>query len=110
MSCSERSFQPDDQSPPKGMADRVQARSEDSGRRVNELMYSNADLRTTINVVPELAWCNRPDGSVEFTNSRWYDYTGLPLQNAHGSGWQETVHPEDMLGLIEKWNTLRSRC
>jgi formate hydrogenlyase transcriptional activator len=44
------------------MADRVQARSEDSGRRVNELMYSNADLRTTINVVPELAWCNRPDG------------------------------------------------
>ena len=51
--------------------------------RVNELINSNADLRATIDIVPELAWCNRPDGSIEFTNRRWHDYTGQSSQEAH---------------------------
>src|SRR5580658_6020160 len=122
MSCSERSFQPDDQSPPKGMADRVQVRSEDSGRRVNELMYSNADLRTTINVVPALAseanlrqvidtlptliWCTRPDGSTEFLNKRWHDYTGCSPEESRVHGWRPTVHPEDLPRVVAKGQEL----
>jgi hypothetical protein len=37
----------------------------------------------------------------------WYDYTGLSSQEAHGSGWKAAIHPEDLLGLIEKWDALR---
>ena len=33
-------------------------------------------LRLTIDTIPVLAWCNRPDGSNEFLNQRWLDYTG----------------------------------
>ena len=85
----------------------VTAPSEDLKRGVNELMGSDADLRAMMDVVPELAWCNRPDGSIEFTNRRWDDYTGLSSQEAHGSGWKAAIHPEDLLELIEKWDALR---
>jgi PAS domain S-box-containing protein len=85
----------------------VQAPSEDLEKGVNELRKSDADLRATIDFVPELAWCNRADGCIEFTNRRWHDYTGLSSQEAHGSGWKAAIHPEDLVGLIEKWDALR---
>src|SRR6185436_15606778 len=31
-------------------------------------------LRLTIDTIPVLAWCTRPDGSTEFLNQRWLDY------------------------------------
>jgi hypothetical protein len=43
------------------MADLVQAPSEDLEKGVSELIGSDAPmLRAIIDVVPELAWCNRP--------------------------------------------------
>jgi hypothetical protein len=35
--------------------------------------------------IPVLAWCNRPDGSNEFLNKRWQDYTGLSQEEAEDS-------------------------
>ncbi len=32
-----------------------------------------------IDAVPAMAWSSLPDGSVEFLNRRWLDYTGAPL-------------------------------
>jgi PAS domain-containing protein len=32
--------------------------------------------------IPTLAWSARPDGSVEFLNRRWLDYTGLSAEEA----------------------------
>ena len=29
-----------------------------------------------------------PDGSKEYLNKRWYDYTGLPMEEAKGWGWK----------------------
>jgi PAS domain S-box-containing protein len=86
----------------------VQATSENWEKQVNELMSSDADLRAMIDVVPEPAWCNRADGSIEFTNRRWCDYTGLSSHEAHCSGWKAAIHPEDLLGSIEKWDAPRN--
>jgi PAS domain S-box-containing protein len=44
-----------------------------------------------------------PDGSNEFLNQRWHDYTGLSPQEAHGWGWKVTIHPEDLGKLLDKW-------
>jgi PAS domain S-box-containing protein len=89
------------------MVDPMQAPSEDLEKAVSELMNSDADLRAMIDAVPELAWCNRPDGSIEFINHRWQEYTGLSSQEAHCSGWKTAIHPEDLRALIEKWDALR---
>jgi len=39
-------------------------------------------LRLTIDTIPVLAWCSRPDGWNEFLNRRWLDYTGLTIEAA----------------------------
>ena len=63
-------------------------------------------LRLTIDTIPGLAWCSRPDGSNEFLNQRWLDYTGLTIEEARGSGWQVAIHPDDLPQLLDVWQGL----
>jgi PAS domain-containing protein len=35
-----------------------------------------------VDAIPTLAWSARPDGSAEFLNRRWLDYTGLFAEEA----------------------------
>ena len=53
-------------------------------------------LRRIIDTIPALAWCARPDGSIEFLNKRWLDYTGLSPAEASGFGYQAAFHPDDL--------------
>ena len=85
----------------------MQAHSGDLEKGINGAINSDLDLRAMINVVSELAWCNRPDGSIEFANRRWHDYTGLSPQGEHFSDWKTAIHREDLRGLLEKWHALR---
>ena len=43
---------------------------------------SDGPVRTIIDHIPILAWTARPDGSVEFVNRQWLDYTGLSEDGA----------------------------
>src|SRR5882724_5564148 len=63
-------------------------------------------LRLTIDTIPVLAWCSRPDGSNEFLNQRWLDYTGLTIEEARGRGWQVAIHPDDLSQLLDVWRGL----
>ena len=36
-----------------------------------------------------------PDGSVEFVNREWQEYTGCPTQQLNRWVWQTTIHPDD---------------
>ena len=42
-----------------------------------------------------LAWCCRPDGTTEFLNQRWLEYTGLSMEEALDWGWKAAIHPDD---------------
>ena len=64
---------------------------------------NTAEHRTILDAIPAIAWCKLPDGSNEFVNQRWQDYTGIPTDEARGQGWQAAVHPEDLPKLSEKW-------
>ena len=68
-----------------------------------EIKQSEARLRKIIDTIPTLAWCGLPDGSKEFFNQRWHDYTGLSPEEAHGWGWKRTIHPDDLGELLDKW-------
>src|ERR1700737_4353761 len=71
-----------------------------------ESRESEAQLRRVIDTIPTLAWCNLPNGSNEFLNKRWHDYTGLSPEESHGWGWQTAIHPDDRAPLTEKWRGL----
>ena len=59
--------------------------------------------RAILDALPVIAWCRLPDGSSEFVNRRWQDYTGIPEHEARGKGWQAAVHPDDLPRLAETW-------
>jgi len=61
-----------------------------------------AGSRAILDALPAIAWCKLPDGSNEFVN-RWWDYTGIPEDEARGQGWQAAVHPNDLPKVTEKW-------
>ncbi len=62
------------------------------------------DLRNLIETIPALVVCTLPDGSVEFANRAWREYTGVAADQLSGSGWQATIHPADAAAFIDEWN------
>src|SRR6266481_7715131 len=60
-------------------------------------------LRDVIETMPTMVWIARTDGSNEFGNRRWQEYTGLSHERTVGSGWQDAVHPADLKRHWEKW-------
>src|ERR1700736_1754656 len=59
------------------------------------------DIRLVVDTIPTLAWSAGPDGSAEFHNQRWLDYTGLSAKQALGSGWEAAIHPDDLPRILE---------
>jgi len=72
-----------------------------------EILKSLGELRTIIDTIPALAWSSAPDGCVDFVNRRWQDYTGQSREQSQGSGWEAAIHPEDLPGLLSKWEESR---
>lgn len=64
---------------------------------------SEHDLGLIINTIPMLAWSARPDGSYDFLNQRWLEFTGLAFEEALGWGWRAAVHPDDVKSLVDCW-------
>jgi len=71
-----------------------------------KLRKSERDLSLIINTMPTLAWSARPDGSVDFLNQRWLDYTGLSPEQGLGWGWIAAIHPDDLNRLAEYWRSI----
>ncbi len=67
---------------------------------------SETQLRIMIDMIPAMAWCCLTDGTTEFLNKRWLDYTGLSLDQSLGWGWQAPVHPEDLEKIMEVWRAI----
>jgi formate hydrogenlyase transcriptional activator len=61
------------------------------------------DVRLVIDALPALAWSSHPDGTVEFVNQKWHDYTGLSLEESYGWGWKAAVHSEDLPVMLANW-------
>src|SRR5258707_682719 len=59
------------------------------------------DMRLVVDPIPTLAWSAGPDGSADFFNQRWLDYTGLSAKQALGSGWEVAIHPDDLPRILE---------
>ena len=63
------------------------------------------DVRLLVDNMPMLAWSSHADGSLDFVNQQWRDYTGLSTEESHGPGWKAAVHPDDLPGLLQQWET-----
>ncbi|WP_166819864.1 PAS domain S-box protein [Thalassoroseus pseudoceratinae] len=53
--------------------------------------------------IPQLAWMAKPDGHLDWYNSRWYEYTGTTFEEMEGWGWQKVLAPENLPEVLELW-------
>jgi PAS domain S-box-containing protein len=60
-------------------------------------------FRTLANTMPLLAWYADPDGSIRWYNSRWHEYTGMPVDQQDDWPWQRVHDPADLPRIVAKW-------
>jgi PAS domain S-box-containing protein len=82
------------------------AENHELGDALEKLGHEAARLQTVIDTVPSFLWTSLPDGSKEYLNKRWYEYTSLSLEQGKGWGWKVVVHPDDLDRLIREWLAL----
>ncbi|NTV89046.1 MAG: PAS domain S-box protein [Clostridiales bacterium] len=63
----------------------------------------NLDLRSIIDTIPALIWSALPDGSLDYSNKSWLDYTGFTIDQGLGKQWTKALHPEDNDSTLELW-------
>lgn len=74
-------------------------RVEDDRKQAEDaLRESEARLQAVANLVPDLLWDSEPDGSTNWYNHRWMEYTGQTFEQAIGWGWIDVIHPDDREG------------
>ncbi len=72
---------------------------------------SEERFRSLADSMPQIVWATRPDGYVDYFNSRWYDYTGMlasvPLDPVGlqdvGDSWTAYIHPDDIERTRRTW-------
>jgi len=65
------------------------------------------ELRAFIDRVPALAWSALPDGSLDFFNKQFQDYTGLSSDQLSGLEWKSAIHPADIQEFESWWEDLQ---
>ncbi len=76
-------------------------------QRTEELQASESQFRTLANSIPQLAWIADPDGSPRWYNQRWYEYTGIDLEEMRDGGRSKLIRPDHitrvMAGVERSW-------
>ena len=61
-------------------------------------------LRRAVDTTPAFIHTARPDGYLDYFNRGWLDFFGKSLEEVCGWRWTESVHPEDVAALVQKWH------
>ncbi len=72
---------------------------------VNDQSTATEDaLRRAVDTTPAFIHTARPDGYLDYFNRGWLDFLGKSLEDVCGWRWTESVHPEDVAAIVQKWH------
>lgn len=66
--------------------------------RESELFY-----RQTLESIPGMVFTTRPDGYCDYQSQQWVEYTGIPVSEHLGDGWNRLLHPDDRPRAFAAW-------
>jgi PAS domain S-box-containing protein len=55
------------------------------------------------NMIPQMIWRTTPEGLHDYYSDRWYEYTGLSVEESEGEGWLNAFDKDDLSVAEEKW-------
>lgn len=73
-------------------------------RAEERVRQSEEQFRQLADSMPQIVFAARPDGTVDYFNRRWYEYTGFPTDAPEGEAGWAAVHDADQLGRVrDQW-------
>jgi len=69
---------------------------------------SEAKFRALADAMPQIVWSATPEGTQDYFNARWYEYTGIPIGSLDRSITAAAIHPADLRHLAAVWLEARA--
>ncbi|HEX7174636.1 MAG TPA: PAS domain S-box protein [Pyrinomonadaceae bacterium] len=73
-------------------------------RAEESVRASEESYRALADAMPQIVWTARPDGYYDYYNRRWFEYTGMTMEQTEGWGWQPVLHPDDVELCLRTWS------
>lgn len=67
------------------------------------LKKSEASLKFMFNAIPQQVWTAAEGGKLNYVNQMMCEELGQDMESLLQQGWRQFIHPDDLLGAIEKW-------
>lgn len=61
-----------------------------------EVEENERRFRLLLNAIPQIAWTNTVEGTINFYNEQWYTYTGIDFDEDLNLDLEMVIHPEDL--------------
>jgi PAS domain S-box-containing protein len=72
-------------------------------RAEERLRESESFYRQTLESIPGMVFTTRPDGYCDYQSQPWVEFTGVPMQQHLGDGWNKLLHPDDRPRAFAAW-------
>lgn len=69
----------------------------------NKIEESHTELQFVMDVMPVMVWHSLPDGTADYFNQVYLDYTGLSVRQLKGHQWTTILHPDDVQITGDVW-------
>ncbi len=76
---------------------------DDQKRAEEEIRASEIRFRTLADAIPQIVWTADASGRIDFFNNRWFEYTGLTIDQSLNDGWRLLIHPDDLQHYLHEW-------
>jgi PAS domain S-box-containing protein len=81
-------------------ADITERKQTEQALQESELFY-----RQTLESIPGMVFTTRSNGYCDYQNQEWVNYTGVPMNEHLGEGWNKLLHPEDQPRALAAWRS-----
>lgn len=85
------------------LVNEVVVRKRESEQVVLALQESETNFRMLANAMPQIVWTAQPDGLLDYYNQRWFDYTGMTLEQTQDLGWEPVIAADDLQKCLDGW-------
>jgi PAS domain S-box-containing protein len=72
-------------------------------RLTDSLRESELFFRQALESIPGMVFTTRPDGYCDYQSQQWVDFTGVPMSEHLGDGWNKLLHPDDRPRAFAAW-------
>ncbi|TSD64106.1 PAS domain S-box protein [Inquilinus sp. KBS0705] len=73
-------------------------------RQQDQTIEKIQEFKFLADSIPQIVWTSKPDGTMDYYNRHWFEYTGLSIEDTIAYGWQPVIHPDNAEKDLKEWH------